>query len=434
MTNLQLFELISDIDSSYIIAAARPVRRYNMSKWTKIGGVAACLCLIIAGIFAVSSSFSDRSPLPIDPEQTTASTDILNGEVTLGDDTVNSLPVLSIDENSLFGGAMGFEGLMYYDISEAENGNPWNEETELETLPVYKNLGFSYHGVQNYLESDEMVARVKETAELLGIEITDWDFGTVFSQIGENEFLDETTYAEGANADVIIRAFANGNVFINYEKARELPDSINFTHKSTTHEDGLVALEYLSGEYAEFMNYTETECITFNGNYNIYGEQGIRDYIIYEGSGDYAEDIINYNLNYTEFVPEFGGEQGELDTGNLGSVKRYDHLVCAEKVGDYPLISVDEAEKLLFSGIYLTSVPHDIVETDIVAKVELVYTKGVTSQYFMPVYKFYIPLSGRENGHNFDRSNGLITFGIYYVPAISGEYIADMPTSAGRFN
>jgi hypothetical protein len=63
-----------------------------------------------------------------------------------------------------------------------------------------------------------------------------------------------------------------------------------------------------------------------------------------------------------------------------------------------------------------------------VAKVELVYRTGGTEQYFMPYYRFYVELPDME------RENGLKTYGAYYVPAVEGEYISNMPVWDGRFN
>ena len=48
----------------------------------------------------------------------------------------------------------------------------------------------------------------------------------------------------------------------------------------------------------------------------------------------------------------------------------------------------------------------------------------------MPYYKFYVELPEDENrlGH------GLKNYGIYYVPAVEGKYIENMPIYNGSFN
>ena len=46
----------------------------------------------------------------------------------------------------------------------------------------------------------------------------------------------------------------------------------------------------------------------------------------------------------------------------------------------------------------------------------------------MPYYRFYVELPDME------RENGLKTYGAYYVPAVKGEYISNMPVWEGTFN
>jgi len=49
---------------------------------------------------------------------------------------------------------------------------------------------------------------------------------------------------------------------------------------------------------------------------------------------------------------------------------------------------------------------------------------------YLPYYKFYVELPELENrfGH------GLKHYGIYYVPAVDGKYIKNMPVYNGNFN
>ena len=47
----------------------------------------------------------------------------------------------------------------------------------------------------------------------------------------------------------------------------------------------------------------------------------------------------------------------------------------------------------------------------------------------MPYYRFYV-----EVELNVVKTNDLKTYGAYYVPAVSGEYLTDMPTWNGQFD
>ena len=69
-------------------------------------------------------------------------------------------------------GGMGFEGLIYYDFSEMENGNPWHEGMELTTLPVFRNNSYSTAGIPHGLTREEMEVRIQAAAQVLGLEVT----------------------------------------------------------------------------------------------------------------------------------------------------------------------------------------------------------------------------------------------------------------------
>lgn len=139
----------------------------------------------------------------------------------------------------------------------------------------------------------------------------------------------------------------------------------------------------------------------------------------YDSQGDDTEAILNYAFRSAEFYPD--------DDGTLSGIHIDDSLACAEKLGDYPLISVDEARELLLGGNYITSVPYSIAGEAYVADVELDYRSGMDETY-LPYYCFYVELPEMEE------ADGLKTYGIYYVPAIEGKYIENMPLYDGWFN
>ena len=100
----------------------------------------------------------------------------------------------------------------------------------------------------------------------------------------------------------------------------------------------------------------------------------------------------------------------------------------SEKTGEYPVISVQEAKELLLNGNYITTVPYEMPGKEYIARVELVYRKGTYETYYMPYYRFYVEVPYEE------RENGLKTYGAYYVPAVEGKYLTEMPVWDGSFN
>ncbi|HSP46967.1 MAG TPA: hypothetical protein VLN47_02695, partial [Clostridiaceae bacterium] len=89
-----------------------------------------------------------------------------------------------------------------------------------------------------------------------------------------------------------------------------------------------------------------------------------------------------------------------------------------EKVQDYPIIGAEEAEAALLRGDFLTTVPYkETITAEDIASTRLVYHTSIFSEYFQPVYEFHVEL---ENDR---QENGLITYGLYYVPALRPEYV-----------
>ena len=99
-----------------------------------------------------------------------------------------------------------------------------------------------------------------------------------------------------------------------------------------------------------------------------------------------------------------------------------------EKLGDYPIISSDEALELLGEGKYITSVAqYDFPGTEYAGMVELVYRVTDLEEYYIPYYRFYVEIpEGAEDGKKL--------YGAYYVPAVRQEYISDMTVWDGHFN
>ena len=90
---------------------------------------------------------------------------------------------------------------------------------------------------------------------------------------------------------------------------------------------------------------------------------------------------------------------------------------------------------MLLNGEYITTVPseylHDTgISEEMIAKEELVYRTENVNEIFMPYYRYYIEL--KESG--LEMADGLKLYGVYYVPAVSAEYLVDFPIWDGSFN
>ena len=143
---------------------------------------------------------------------------------------------------------------------------------------------------------------------------------------------------------------------------------------------------------------------------------------------DALKYILNYNFCLIGLTPlEEGGE--------LSNVSFQNSLSCTNKIGDYPIITSDAAREMLLNGEYITTVPseylHDTgISEEMIAKEELVYRTENANEIFMPYYRYYIEL--KESG--LEVADGLKLYGVYYVPAVSAEYLVDFPIWDGSFN
>ena len=154
------------------------------------------------------------------------------------------------------------------------------------------------------------------------------------------------------------------------------------------------------------------------GDYNIYRQQRYQ-IAFYDASGSHLDQLLNYNFNQTVF---YCGDDGML------SMARVFQPDLSQKVGDYPILSVDEAAEQLAEGNCISSVPSDAIPSDTPAKVELVYRTGEREGYFLPYYRFYLELPSMEE------EDGLKTYGAFYVPAVRPEYLEGVPVWDGSFN
>lgn len=398
MKSEMILEAIGEADDRYIEEAAPKEKRVKRHAWMKWSAAAACLALAVyAGIRLVPAGSSGPN-------------------VSGG---TGSLPMLTISSEEP--GGMGFEACMAHEISELDNGNPWSADTRLKTLPVYKNkmvynragVGGSGIGKERMLESAERAAKA------LKMKITGVAYETAGNPSKGGGAEDDTIFSVTATTDTAkIEVTANDMITVSFRESVELPKGYSFTYTNPSDEEAGKAADYLMERFSDFLSFRKPQKTlfadyTFDGNRN-------RSYYAYDEDGDLAERILNFNFNKVQFAPD--------DSGNLMLIRKDNGLSCAEKIGDYPLVTPEEALRLLLDGNYITSTPEKMPGEEYVAKTELVYKTGYTNATFLPYYRFWVELPDMR------LENGLKTFGAYYVPAVQRRYISNMPLWDGSFN
>ncbi len=384
MRGNEFLDKIELIEPAYLEAADINICKKKFS-WVKWGAVAACLVLIITSV-AIFSSQDNSGANP-------------------------DLPMLSISDHM---GDMGYEGYMAHDISELTNANPWDENTKLATLPVYKNA-LTYE--KGYLVSggdfDKMREFILDVAERLGIDTSNlaiYNAQDEYTNVYTTNFEIE---AEGMKIEVDQTMTAK----VDFDPAIALPKEYNFTHHAS-YDDTVAVAEYLKTKYKDFIGIDNPQVNIHGGDYNIYNRQGYH-IEFFNAKGNQIEKLINYNFNRVTFYCD--------DEGKL-FIARIFKPDLSQKVGDYPIINTSQAREMLLSGNYLTTVPYELPGEEYIKKVELVYMNGQYDEYHIPYYRFYVELPEEKRPH------GLKSYGAYYVPAVESSYISNMPIWEEHFN
>lgn len=422
MKNELIFKAIGEVDDRYILEAApAATNKAPKQTWVKWIAIAACLALLVYGGFRLFPVRDIAQPDITPIGDITQPDNPPTGDITKPDDPPvedpthpSGLPMLTIATNS---GGYGFEAYGAYDISQLENANPWTADSQLETLPVFRNTtkadpaGIPLHG----LSADEMLARAKSAADTLGLVIDRSYVTEETSYISPNEQITVQGGAIAECGDTEILVWPDGWLRIMMNEPLSLPEQYEF-NDDVSDEQATEALEYLIAEYAGIVDMKSPE-LDISARYGRDGNRCLT-YKVYEGTGNLTEKILGYNFNFTIFCPDF--------EGNLNIIHRYNYDL-SEKLGDYPIISEEQAYELLLNGNYITSVPYELPGPEFIKKTELIYRVTCFEEVYMPYYLFYIELPETE------LENGIKSYGFYYVPAVHGDYISNMPVWDGSF-
>lgn len=428
MNSEDISRAMNEIDDEMLESAneIRKPKRKNY-KWLRYSGAAAASLIII---FAGANAINIKEPLS-EGELPPETDESFEGAVGVTDDGEpeygGTLPQLVFKEADGF--AYGFEGYLAYDISELENGNPWNENMVFEKLPVFENTSFHPTGITNPGIGEKAIfEKVEFSAHALDAKITEVVRQTIGDTVQGTDIPPETLTAVYAYSDgCTIEISGNGNITAHfgydnnvYREGIELPEGYSFTYNETSDGEAFETIKFIYENYKEFIGFEDASFVSF-GDYTFSGEMS-RNYRIYDFSGDEIDDMLNFAFGGVQLAPN--------DEGKLMLIRKMDILSCGEKIGDYPIISVSEATDMLLDGSYITTVPYEVAGKKYIARTELIYRSGANENIWMPYYRFLVEIP--DDGMEY--AEGLKNFGAYYVPAVPMEYISGLPLWNGSFN
>lgn len=386
MNGNEFLDKMSLADPAYVEEADRPVKK--RTTWRRWGAMAACLAVLLGVGFLFFPRSSPDVPDPVPTE----------------------LPTLPVSMGPSLGG-YGFEGYYVRDISDLKNTSPSQIGSLPDTLPVFRNAtgGYPLQAATEEYKA-KMLTLCRSVAGRLG-----WDAEnmTVVWDERNGGLVPTTVTATGADG-VKIEVDQFMTVTISYPD-RNRPFSENVL---PTYDDAHKLAEKLLAEYRDLMNFANPQICITGGYYNIDGEQSY-DIVFTETGGTQTEELLEFFFHGAEFFCNEGGEPWLI------------HLRCtdlSDKVGDYPIITAQQAQAQLVAGHYITSCGWEMPGEAYIRKVELVYRTGEYDEYFMPYYRFYVELLEEAP------VEGCMHLAAYYVPAVAEEYLAPLSTWDGRFN
>ncbi|MGX8852593.1 hypothetical protein [Amedibacillus sp. YH-ame10] len=337
--------------------------------------VGACLLLIISG-YLMFSSFKENQSIekPNEVKQ-----------------SFKELPKIAITQNNVVG--FGFAGVMLPDASYFGKSNPILDYSN-KTLPVYKN-GYLTDGRDTILRGELKEEQIDKIIE---------DYRKIFHFSEKAEkIMRFSTFVEAHYKEGNINVNHRGEVEI-YIKKEQLKDkNLDFT-ASNQEEAEKVALK--------FANYFKEELDLTNPKPNVScrfdnTREQKWNYSIYDEKKTIEDTIFSYSFRKVGF----------------NDSESYINVVIGitpveEKLGDYPIISIDKAKSLFMEGQYISNSLPPAQGADITF-MEIVYLDDPTFDYLSPYYRVYAEM---EDGLIIP-IEGMKHYGIYYIPAISSTYL-----------
>lgn len=409
-------------------------------------GTAACIVAAVA-IGACWRQFSNPAELP---EQLSLSSEQLDDsdhpQINSGASLLEELPGITPLQTCDPDIEYRVERYTVDNINNLKSANPWTEDAELTTLPVYNNdivstaqfseeirEKFGWPLLEGRLRDAEgMEALARSIADGLGVAVESAEVYPSEEAIkaakekveGTGEDFTEahmplTRVTLVCSGNVTITAYSVWRATVQFMTPVPLPEEYDFDWYAS-YEDLTAAGEYLMKEYGGLLQ-MENPVLNISGGDRKSEQELHFDCIVYEGAGDLTQQMLNYQFNTVMFSPD---EEGNLQ---LIDVTRFE---LSDKLGDYPVYTPEEAQRKLAEGHYITTAQEEFAGDMAIDKVDLIY-QGTEDITIMPYYRFFVP-AFRENisdayAEKPDNSRIEKEYYTYYVPAVREEYIENMP-------
>lgn len=301
------------------------------------------------------------------------------------------------------GGMIGSDEIAKVGIS-----NPWKLEMGIRKMPVFKNGAYSGCPLPAGMTEEEMRLKLQEISEDFGIPV---DKARAYVNSGGVLPQGTVTQVNAQGEKGKIEVLADGTVNIQFTDGYQIPEQFRFDDPELTEEQLREAMEHVAEQFKDELSFSDPHVMMVDSDT---GDSKARNYFyVYDVGGNNKNDILNYYFRRVYF--RINGN------GKVSAMEIRDYLTCAEKLGDYPLITEEEAGKRLEVGqsycyAMIRHSGEDILSD--VEKAELVYFYSPGMEILMPYYLFYV--------HVEDECLGEVKhYTLYYVPAVDSQYFTE---------
>lgn len=401
---------MNEIDDTYIKEAAdfkpekQHMQRKRMQKrWIGYGSLAAaCLLICVLGAVQLLPSFEQDGKKPLGESDSNTATE-----------ETDNLPTLSVER---YATKEEEPKKKLGNPSDQKDGNPWEEDTEVKSLPVYENVAYAGEADQKavpvsdgILDKKLRAAAVEMNMTIDGIEYERKDVADD-GEAAENA-LQKAFKATAHTDDGDITVTYNNLTEIKFAQPKSLPKEYSAADSEMDSVSAEKTTEYLLEQYGALMGFSNPKASVRM----FYDEEKKPHWILsgYDCGENLQEQIVSYNLKRMRF---------ELnDEGQLTGIMMMDNLASGKKIEEYPIITSEEAKMLLRRGKYVAG-NTEAPSLDDIERFSLIYLTGPQCNIFMPYYAFDVRI---------DEEDGLICYSTYYVPAVREEYLSKMPETQG---
>lgn len=309
------------------------------------------------------------------------------------------------------------ESFLYKHPDSFSTPSPWSEDMNITSLPVFRNNEFTPYpqsAAAHPLSETRMLEKGSLIAERMNYEIVETKKDILLEYGSHGDPYIGSVELIGRDGQSI-RVNACGEVRITVPDSLLDPEKYNLEKTGAPDGQTYEGIRYLTAYFSGALGFSEG--IGYVSEYDTAEAEHFRAEIgCYDGSGDNIDRLLSYNFRRAVF---------EKNSGESIVMRIAPEPESSEKVGDYPIISLEEAKQRLQFGMYQTSCSDLFPGLEDVVGVTLGYRHTAGDEYSLPYYIFYVNIG---KSHSED---GLYAVVPFYVPAIKEEYMICGPLFSG---